>query len=611
MLADYLLEKALDASLDLAKKMIKKSGGAIITTREDLEQAIHHHAKFVKNWSRDVDFSDSKRARSILDIYVDVDLHVYPKRIRIDSTEMIDTIPLKAIFEQDANHFVILGNPGAGKTTSAKFLCQALLSGDESLPQHFTFPILVRCRDLNSVNPQWAESILVDHLFALLGLNIDFPANSAREKTDGDKQEMQALRERLVLMVLDQLSVVLFLEGFDEIVNPSIRESALRQLRIFASHLDSCSIIVTSRTGEFAYRLENSVEYEIAALTNQQILEFARKWLGDGQAAEEFCERIKDSPFADTLIRPLTLAHLCAIYERVGKIPDKPRTIYRKVVNLLLEEWDQQRSVYRRSKYGNFEVDRKFEFLSHLAFYLTTKLQNTVFTDQDLRIVYEEIFENFGLAKNESQDVINELESHTGLFLETGYRQYEFAHKSLQEYLTAEYFVRLPRPPKYGGVMERIPDELAIAVTLSSNQSEYFTELVNRFNQTFRPRFYQSFISRLLIEKPDFNVSPATGVALLWLYNLCIESMVLEKADMMVLSHYDKFLHATVQPNVRNLILENYKFVGAREIQSYKFDEARLKPMKIRGSSPILRASALPTRFFLPASLFSEMRPLN
>ena len=400
MLTDYLIEKVLDASLDLAKKLLNKSSSNLRTTREDLEQAIQHHITFVKNWSKDVDFSDSQQARSTLDIYVDLDLYLYPKRVRIDASEIIKSIPLKTIFERDVSHIVILGHPGAGKTTSMKFLCQSLLYGN-SIPQHLTFPILVRCRDLNTVDEQSAESILIDHIFNLLGLNVQLPANLADPKTKSDEKERQSLRERLVLAVLDQLGVVLFIEGFDEITNPNVREGMLRQLRAFASRLDRCLMIVTSRTGEFAYKLENTVEYEIVPLTTEQIFQFACKWLNNTEAAADFCKRVQSSPFADTMIRPLTLAHLCAIYERVGKIPDKPRTIYRKVVNLLLEEWDQQRSVHRRSKYGNFEVDRKFEFLSHLAFYLTTKLHQTVFTDANLEKAYGEIFANFGLTVSE------------------------------------------------------------------------------------------------------------------------------------------------------------------------------------------------------------------
>ncbi len=140
---------------------------------------------------------------------------------------------------------------------------------------------------------------------------------------------------------------------------------------------------------------------------------FALKWLGNKSKAENLIKEIQNSPFADTAIRPLNLAHLCAIYERIGKIPDKPKTVYKKIINLLLEEWDEQRSVKRNSSYANFETDRKFEFLSNLSFMLTTSLNRSVFSSADLIKVYKKIHKDFGLEADEMKQVVNELETHT------------------------------------------------------------------------------------------------------------------------------------------------------------------------------------------------------
>ncbi|MEZ4676746.1 MAG: hypothetical protein R2932_21225 [Caldilineaceae bacterium] len=179
-------------------------------------------------------------------------------------------------------------------------------------------------------------------------------------------------------------------------------------------------------------------------------------------------KEIADSPFSDTTIRPLTLAHLCAIYERIGKIPDRPKTVYRKIIDLLLDEWDEQRSVRRISRYANFESDRKFEFLCNLAYELTTTFSKTLFSDKDLLQIYRQIYDNYDLLVNEAQKVVDELESHNGLFVQTGYNLYEFAHKSLQEFLTAEYIVKLPIIPEQSRTLVKLPNELAIAVTISS-----------------------------------------------------------------------------------------------------------------------------------------------
>lgn len=107
-------------------------------------------------------------------------------------------------------------------------------------------------------------------------------------------------------------------------------------------------MIITSRSGEFQYSLNNTFEYEIKSLNNYQIESFIKKWLNNKKMASDMIKQLAKSPYSDTAIRPLTLAHLCAIYERNLKIPNKPKTLYRKIVNLLLEDWDLQRNVFSR-----------------------------------------------------------------------------------------------------------------------------------------------------------------------------------------------------------------------------------------------------------------------
>src|SRR5690606_8701661 len=101
--------------------------------------------------------------------------------------------------------------------------------------------------------------------------------------------------------------------------------------------------------------------------TDAQIKVFIEKWLINKESVDKVYNEILLSPFKDTLSKPLTLAHLCAIYERYGRIPEKPKTLYKKIVTLLIEDWDNQRSIQRKSKYSNFDTDRKFDFLCNLS----------------------------------------------------------------------------------------------------------------------------------------------------------------------------------------------------------------------------------------------------
>ncbi|MBK8627858.1 MAG: hypothetical protein IPN86_20515 [Saprospiraceae bacterium] len=169
------------------------------------------------------------------------------------------------------------------------------------------------------------------------------------------------------------------------------------------------------------------------------------------------------------------------------------------------------------SNYSNFENDRKFEFLTNLAYSLSINKNKSIFTTEDFKEVYLDICENYGLPKFESKKVAEELETHNGLFIQSGYEMYEFTHLSMQEYLTAEYMVKLPSIP-FNRFLLSHPNELAISTAISSNSTFYFSSLcLNFFNSFQIPEdFSGALLNRLILERVDFNYHPILGVAFLF-----------------------------------------------------------------------------------------------
>ena len=536
MIREFIIKKLLDAAFDRAKKLLNESGRRIVSTRDDIERSIEYHLNDVESWSSEVSFSDLQGARHISDIYVDLNLYLQPRRQHLQASEAAKSIAFKDILDAVKYHLILLGQPGAGKTTSMKQLCHLVLHDPDFQAERFTFPILIRFRDLNKVKKLEQKGLLINELLNILGLKTDLPVASRQHKA---AESDYATREKLVTTLLNDLQVLLILDGFDELAPATHRLVAVEEIRHFARQLTNSTMIVTSRTGEFVYSIDKAMPFEFCSLRKSQVSSFALKWLGTKQRATEFTKKIYLSPFADTAMRPLTLAHLCAIYERIGKIPEKPKTIYRKVISLLLEEWDQQRSVVRDSRYAHFEVDRKLDFLYQMAYVLTTEYRSTIFSKDDLLAVYHEIYQDYGLLKSEAAQVVAELESHTGLILQSGYEKYEFAHKSLQEYLTAEYIVRLHNIPNDVSTLATLPNELAIAITISSKPSEYLSALVlNRLLKHPLPEtFYKIFLERLLLEKPDFNTSERVAISLLALYSKYVEYML----DSLSSAGFDRF----------------------------------------------------------------------
>lgn len=615
LMTSYLFKKALDAAIEAAKKKLtektlKENETKLNVTVSDLEESIQHHLQLVKNWSQEVTFNDLKRPRLTSDIFVQLDISVFPTRMRASPTEKIEQIPLRRMLDHDPHHIILLGQPGAGKTTSIKFICQAMLRSEKTYAGGYSFPLLIRLRDLNGFDASPDSTVLLDRILSILGLKIEFgrlPPKFADDKSrllSSIIAERRAIRERVVSRVLDELQVLLIVEGFDELVLLKDRQQTILDLGVLALGLDRARILMTSRTGDFTYNIDNTVQYEVAPLTAKQIATFSKKWLKDASKAKRFLDSIETSPFKDTAIRPLTLAHLCTLYDRIGTIPEKPKSVYYKIIYLLLEEWDQQRSVIRESRYAKFDVRRKFEFLCQLAYDLTVSLHRSLFSREELIDVYHNIHRDFGLPVGEAERVVNELESHTGLFLKSGYQDFEFAHKSLQEYLSAEYLVRLPSIPP-AKVLLTIPNELAIAVTASSKPSEYFNELVfHRMAGKGLPNdFMSSFLNRLFLEKPDFDINVRLGLAVVVLASLHWENEVQRDAPSSpsdVLSYINKLMDLALEKTSLDVIRTHYDNVGSANIG----DWAHLHRLRRRIVKPSDALPNLPEFLYVTGSTY-------
>ena len=159
-----------------------------------------------------------------------------------------------------------------------------------------------------------------------------------------------------------------------------------------------------------------------------------------------------------------------------------------------------------------------------MAFELTMRYESNSFSKSQFEAVYQSICDNFGLPKYESKKVAEELESFTGLLLQSGYDHFEFAHKSIQEYLTAEYLVRLPYLPEERA-LELLPNELAICIAMSTSPTNYLYVFAFEVlpEMTFSGSFLGSFFDRISLENIDFKRDPKLGLAIFQLITLQIK----------------------------------------------------------------------------------------
>jgi hypothetical protein len=467
---------------------------------DETRDSLQHHFRMIERWASEISFRELAGPKSLLSTFVDLDLHL--GGVGVDGeTNRYPKVKVSDLVDVPAN-VVILGDPGSGKSTSLKRIALSLLA---TRGIRGSVPILIQLRDFRK------SDSLVETLLRTLGLSLEFDEDMKNE----DKQEFQ---RRLLIHYLDKVGFVMLIDGLDEI-NPVARDRVVGELRYLVLHTRATRLFLSCRTAEFVYNLENTRVLSLEPLNDDQIREFTDKWLGR-EESEEFLTKIRATPYSGSEVRPLTLAHLCAIYERLGTVPEKPRTIYKKIVRLLIEEWDQQRSIKRQSRYSEFTVDRKEDFLEALAYYVTTHLEAVRFSHSNLESVYKIIHSAFKLPASDAGKVMREIESHTGLVVEVAFESYEFTHKSIQEYLTAAYLVKLPHIPS--SILHKIPNEAALAVGLSSDPTAHLIVMIgitlsSTHGRIFR--FAEPFIRRLQVERIDLTHSRALGLAIVALYS--------------------------------------------------------------------------------------------
>lgn len=515
-LTQFLLGKIYSSffkkAYSILQEFLKNNNSYLTGKIEDIQQALKNQMEIVQNWSHQINFTGLLKSKDINSTYVELDLELSPRRVKYYDEERVNTT-FDCIFNNEVSNIVILGQLGAGKTTSMKRICQDLLLNENSVYSNFEFPLVIRLRELNKKkNP---DIPIFMTLCSQLNINI-------RLNNDIEKDLHYSLITNSVMNFLNELKVLLILDGFDEITDEDLLNSIMEDLRILSNGLTTSKFVLTSRTADYNISLDNTNVYELKSLSDEKIIQFAANWLQSDDLVNDFILQLKGSPFYDTAIRPLTLAHLLAIFERNGKIPDKPKSVYKRIINLLIEEWNSQKSVVKKSKYAKFEVDRKFEFLSKLSYMLTVEFAKSTFTKEDLVYVYNDICELFSLPKDQVDFVVNEIESHNGLFLKSAYDRYEFAHKSIQEYLTADYIVRDVKIPTERNLIRALPNEIALAISLSSNPVIFFKTIINSLNydDLSDKYFIRPFLVRLSLEEPDFPVDSSLTFMFVYLYTI-------------------------------------------------------------------------------------------
>ena len=316
---------------------------------------------------------------------------------------------------------MVLGKPGAGKSTFLKYLAMQCIEGNF---QANRIPIFITLKD-------FAEIKGSPDLFTYIDQLVELP-------TSDDLRN-----------ILQQGQMLVLLDGLDEVREENTKQ-VLKQILEFSDQFHLNQFVMTCRIAAKEYTFERFTEVEVADFDQEQIAIFAQNWfrLSDPVKAERFIQTLEENkPIQELASSPLLLTLLCLVFGESADFPANRSELYKEGLDVLLKKWDGKRNIQRDQLYKNLSLKRKEDLLSQIA--LITFEQKDYFFKQKTLEAYISDFicnlPNFDsdpeILRMDSEAVLKSIEAQHGLFVERAKSIYSFSHLTFQEYFAAREIV--------------------------------------------------------------------------------------------------------------------------------------------------------------------------
>jgi predicted NACHT family NTPase len=342
---------------------------------------------------------------------------------------------------------MILGKPGAGKTTFLKHLAIQCIGG---VFQGDRVPVFITLKDFAEAPKQ---PDLLEYIDRVVPMPFDpsptpprrgeglsdspFPASEGGRRVRSSVSIREILKRGRTLILLD---------GLDE-VRDADSSRVLRQIQEFSQHFSQNQFVITCRIAAREYTFEQFSEVEIADFDDDQIADFSSKWFrskNDPIKAEHFLQKLEeDAPIRELATNPLLLTLLCLVFEDSGSFPSNRAELYETGVDVLLKKWDVKRNIERDQVYKRLSLKRKEDLLSQIA-RTTFEAGNYFFKQREVERYITQYIQNLPDASTDpealeldSAAVLKAIEAQHGLFVERARGIYSFSHLTFHEYFTA------------------------------------------------------------------------------------------------------------------------------------------------------------------------------
>ncbi|WP_414566328.1 MULTISPECIES: NACHT C-terminal helical domain 2-containing protein [unclassified Anabaena] len=331
---------------------------------------------------------------------------------------------------------IVLGKPGAGKTTFLKHLA---LQCNQGMFMPNLIPIFLNLKYFSEASNSPSLLEYIGQVFSECGV------------TTEQIQE-----------VFLRKSVLLLLDGLDEIKNEHY-ERTLNEIRNLSRIYYDNYFILTCRIAakEYSYDvLDKFTEVELADFDQEQIELFISQWFAAKKnrniKAKEVIKALeKNYRLSQLAVTPLLLTLICLVFEEKGTAPNNRSELYTEGLEILLNKWDGKRGIQREKIYQELSLQRKKDLLSYVAFE-TFQKKDFFLTQEEAKNYIQEYIKNLPSNADREQEalqldseiILHAIEAQHGLLVERAKGIYSFSHLTFHEYFTAREINIRKRPQK-------------------------------------------------------------------------------------------------------------------------------------------------------------------
>jgi formylglycine-generating enzyme required for sulfatase activity len=331
---------------------------------------------------------------------------------------------------------VILGDPGAGKTTHLRRLLLWCLKGEPQtygLPADIV-PVFLPLRELKELD-QGLDAFIEKRLE---DPHLGIPPGFGRR-------------------LMARGNLLLLFDGLDEVVDAEDRGLVSQWIAKALRANPTCYFAVTCRFAGYTEQArldEHFLEMHMRPLKDAQAEAFVRTWyrlvqknimtdaaqaeIEAKEKADDLIQRLKAPEFKARRVlemtrNPLLLTNICLVHlDRGGKLPERRIRLYEECTDVLLELW-------RRAADVRTTIDAKSgrRVLQPVAYWLHQQEGRTRASAQELAPVMDPAIQAAGWHYGSAADFLEAVRNQSGLLTGWDQQNYGFMHLGFQEYLAA------------------------------------------------------------------------------------------------------------------------------------------------------------------------------